>query len=67
MAPLLKRMQRQNRYGVYFIYRSMEQGSTFRCSIPKFPTKDPNYTLLRKTRSRFTHYSFYIRDPQLAP
>jgi hypothetical protein len=67
MAPLLKRMERQNRYGVYFIYRSMEQGSTFRCSIPKFPTKDPHYTLLRKTRSRFTHYYFYIRDPQLGP
>ena len=42
MAPLLKRMERQNRYGVYFIYKSMEQGSTFRCHIPKFPTKDPN-------------------------
>jgi len=67
MAPLLKRIERQNRYGVYFIYKSMEQGSTFRCQIPKFPTKDPNYTLLRKTRSRFTHYYFYIRDPQLGP
>jgi len=67
MAPLLKRMERQNRYGVYFIYKSMEQGSTFRCHIPKFPTKDPNYTLLRKTRSRFTHYYFYLRDPQLGP
>ena len=67
MAPLLKRMERQNQYGVYFIYKSMEQGSTFRCSIPKFPTKDPNYTLLRKTRSRFTHYYFYLRDPQLGP
>jgi hypothetical protein len=67
MAPFLKRMECQNRYGVYFIYKSMEQGSTFRCSIPKYPTKDPNYTLLRKTRSRFTHYYFYIRDPQLGP
>jgi hypothetical protein len=67
MAPLLKRMERQNRYGVYFIYKSMEQGSTFRCSSPKFPTKDPNYTLLRKTRSRCTHYYFYLRDPQLGP
>lgn len=67
MAPLLKRMERQNCYGVYFIYKSMEQGSTFRCHIPKFPTKDPNYTLLRKTRSRFTHYYFYLRDPHLGP
>lgn len=67
MAPLLKRMERQNRYGVYFIYKSMEQGSTFRCSSPKFATKDPNYTILRKTRSRFTHYYFYLRDPLLGP
>jgi hypothetical protein len=67
MAPLLRRMERQNRYGVYFIYKSMEQGPTFRCHSPKFPTKDPHYTLLRKTRSRFTHYYFYLRDPQLGP
>jgi len=67
MAPLLKRMEHQNRYGVYFIYKSMEQGPTFRCQIPKFPTKDPNHIFLRKTRSRFTHYYFYLRDPQLGP
>jgi len=67
MAPLLRRMERQNRYGVYFIYKSMEQGSTFRCHSPKFPTKDPHYTILRKTRSRFTHYYFYLRDPKLGP
>jgi len=67
MVPRLKSMERQNRYGVYFIYKSMEQGSTFRCSIPKFPTKDPNYTLLSKSRSRFTHYYFYLRDPKLGP
>jgi hypothetical protein len=67
MAPLLKRMERQNRYGVYFIYKSMEQGPTFRCQMPKFPTKDPNCTLLHKIRSRFTHYYFYIRDLQLGP
>ncbi len=67
MAPLLRQMERQNRYGVYFIYKSMEQGPTFRCHSPKFPTKDPHYALLRKTRSRFTHYYFYLRDPQLGP
>jgi hypothetical protein len=40
MAPLLKRMERQNRYGVYFIYKSMEQGSTFR-TPPSSPRKTP--------------------------
>ena len=27
-------------YGVYFIFKSMEQGSTFRISLPKYPAKD---------------------------
>jgi hypothetical protein len=42
VLPALRRMERKNAYGVYFIYRSMEQGRTFRISVPKFPTKDPN-------------------------
>ena len=67
MALFLRRMERQDRYSVYFILKSMEQGSTFRCHSPKYPTKDPHYTLLRKTRSRFTHYYFYLRDPKLGP
>ena len=41
VAPLLRRMERANRYGVYFIFKSMEQGKTFRSSVPKFATKDP--------------------------
>ena len=67
VAPFLHRMERQKRFGAYFILKSMEQGSTFRCIAPKFKTQDPNYTLLRKTRSRFTHYYFYIRDAVLGP
>jgi hypothetical protein len=42
VAPFLRRMERANRYGVYFIFKSMEQGKTFRSSVPKFATKDPN-------------------------
>src|SRR5208337_4906499 len=30
VLPWLRRMTRANRYGVYFIFKSMEQGSTFR-------------------------------------
>jgi hypothetical protein len=33
---------RANRYGVHFIFKSMEQGSTFRITVPKYPTADPN-------------------------
>ncbi len=67
VLPFLKAMERQNRFGVYFIFKSMEQGPTFRCLKPKFQTQDPNYTILRKTRPRFTHYYFYIRDSVLGP
>ncbi len=45
----------------------MEQGSTFRSRVPKYPTADPHYRILAKQRSRFTHYDFYLRDPVLGP
>ncbi len=67
VAPLLRRMERTNHYGVYFIFKSMEQGKTFRSSVPKFATKDPNHRILAPQRSRFTHYYFYIRDEVLGP
>jgi len=61
----LRPLERANRYGVYFILKSMEQGRTFRCSVPKFPTQDPNHRILARQKSRFTHYYFYIRDEVL--
>ena len=67
VRPWLSRMERANRYGVYFIFQSMEQGPTFRCSVPKFPTQDPNHRILSPQRSRFTHYYFYLRDETLGP
>src|SRR6516165_8350429 len=30
-----------------------EQGPTFRVSVPKYPTKDPNHRILARQRSRF--------------
>ena len=62
-----RRMEKRGAYGVYFIFKSMEQGRTFRISVPKFPTEDPNYRILAHQRSRFTHYYFYIRDEVLGP
>ena len=67
VRPWFRRMARARRYGVYFIFQSMEQGATFRCSIPKFPTQDPNHRILRQQRSRYTHYYFYLRDQTLGP
>src|SRR5262249_61047061 len=63
VEPWLRRMARAQRYGVYFIVQSMEQGATLGSRKPKFATADPNYQILSKCRSRFTHYYFYIRDP----
>ena len=67
VLPHLRRMVKKNAYGVYFIFKSMEQGATFRCSVPKFPTQDPNHRILAHQRSRFTHYYFYVRDEVLGP
>jgi len=65
VRPALRRMERAKRHGVYFILKSMEQGNTFRSTVPKFPTTDPNHRILARQRSRFTHYYFYIRDEKL--
>ena len=67
VLPWQRRMVRTDRYGVYCILKSMEQGPTFRVTVPKYPTKDPNYRILARQRSRFTHYYFYIRDETLGP
>ena len=67
VLPWLRRMANKNAYGVYFIFKSMEQGPSFRISVPKYPTKDPHHRILARQRSRFTHYYFYIRDEVLGP
>jgi hypothetical protein len=67
VLPALRRMAKKHAYGVYFIFKSLEQGRTFRISVPKFPTQDPNHRILAHQRSRFTHYYFYIRDEVLGP
>jgi hypothetical protein len=67
VRPAQLRMKRANRHGVYFILKSMEQGQTFRSTVPRFPTEDPNYRILARQRSRFTHYYFYIEDEVLGP
>ncbi len=65
VVPWQRRMARKRAYGVYYIFKSMEQGPTFRVSVPKYPTKDPHHRILAPQRSRFTHYYFYIRDETL--
>jgi hypothetical protein len=67
VRPHLQRLERRHQHGVYFIFTSMEMGSTFRSQMPKFPTDDPHYRIIRRVPSRFLHYYFYIRDPVLGP
>src|SRR3984957_41776 len=67
VLPSQRRMARDDAYGVYFIFKSMEQGPSFRVSVPKYASKDPNYRILARQRSRFTHYYFYLRDQTLGP
>ncbi len=67
VLPWLRRMTKNNAYGVYFIFKSMEQGATFRITVPKYPTVDPCYRILAHQRSRFTHFYFYVRDEVLGP
>jgi hypothetical protein len=67
VQPWLRKMVRKNAYGVFFIFKSMEQGPSFRVTVPKFPTKDPNHRILARQKSRFTHNYFYIRDEVLGP
>jgi hypothetical protein len=67
VRPYSQRMERRKRYGPYFILKSLEQGPTFRVGVPKYPTADPHYRIITRTRSRYTHYYFYIWDDVLGP
>jgi hypothetical protein len=65
VRPYAQRMERRNRFGVYFILKSMEVGPSFRSSVPRFPVEDPDYRIIGRQRCRYTHYYFYIRDEVL--
>src|SRR6202022_3385405 len=41
VLPALRRMEKRSGFWVYFIFKSTEQGRTFRISVPKFPTDLP--------------------------
>jgi len=65
VRPYGHQMERQKRFGVYFIFKSLEQGPKFGIRVPKYPTDDPSYRIVTRQRSRYTHYYFYIRDEVL--
>ena len=65
--PYLLAMERRKRFGVYFIFKTMEPGPNFRSCPPKYPTEDPGYRIIKRQWSRYTHFYFYIRDEVLGP
>lgn len=67
VRPYCLSMERRRRFGPYFIFKSMERGPTFRSAAPKYPTDDPDYRIIRRQWSCYTHYYFYIRDEVLGP
>jgi hypothetical protein len=67
VRPYLRRLEHQNRFGVYFILKSMEVGPSFRSTAPGYPVEDPDYRIIRPERIRHTHYYFYVRDEVLGP
>ena len=67
VRPYCTSMERRKRFGPYFILKSLEQGPKFGVRVPKYPTDDPNYRIVTRQRSRYTHYYFYIRDEVLGP
>ena len=67
VASRRQRRLAEAKFGVYYIIKSREQGWTFRILTPKFATSDPNYQIVRKHRSLYTHYYFYIVDRVAGP
>lgn len=71
VLPYLRRAERAQRNGVYFIFQAMEQGWSFRPSKRPRPgisaermEADP---VLCRHRARFKFYYFYLRDEVLGP
>lgn len=67
VRPFLRCMERENRFGVYFIFQAMERGWTFRPVrlAQRHPGGPADYPILRRYRSRYRYYYFYIRDEVL--
>ena len=43
-------MEHRERFGVSFIFKSLEQDPTFGSLLPKYPTGDPDYRILKRQR-----------------
>src|SRR2546429_8903186 len=53
-------MERGKRFGVYFIFKVMEQGPTFRSCPPKYPTDDPQDRKSTRLNSSHGYISYAV-------
>jgi len=67
VQPTLRRRQQRGEFGVYYLLKSMEQGTTYRIAHLRYATADPNYAMVRRHRGRFAYYYFYILDEVAGP
>lgn len=67
VRPTFERALHKKQWGIYYILKSMEQRATFLLLAPRYATAHPDYQIIRKHRSRFTHYYFYLADEVLGP
>ena len=69
VLPYLRRMERADRFGVYFIFQALEQGWTFRPGrlVSREPGGPADYPILYRHRSRYRYFYFYLRDEVLGP
>lgn len=51
VRPFLTKAKRTQSFGVYFMFKSMEQATTFRSVAPKFTTDDPDYRILKRVEA----------------
>jgi hypothetical protein len=64
----LRRVERKNAYGVYFIFKSMEVGSTFRITVPKLRRRlSPQPTPLRSAKTQGARAARTRRHPLRLP
>ena len=69
VRPYLRRMEKANEYGVYFIFQALEQGWTYRPAkqLVKRNGPEADYPILHKHRARYRYYYFYVRDEVVGP
>jgi hypothetical protein len=67
VLPWLRRLEKKSAYGVYFIFRSMEQGPPSASACPSIPPRIRTTASWRTNGAASRTLTFYIRDEALGP